>query len=453
MKQNSVCRDLREVVEKLANSGRLYGTWLGMRFFHIRPRAAARTELTPHLLLMAWAFPPEVGGGVDRPAALAKYAARAGWKVTVIASPLDNPALLAEAPKKVHVIRVPPALRASYRLLPKIDGGFAEMITAYCTALRACRDESPTAIMVSGPPFMTFVTAHFLARRLHVPLVLDYRDEWTICTPHWVAVSPFDEKWERSVLQGAAAVIFVNDAIRDLYLKAIGDLSASKCTVITNGWDQENFSDRDRAVKISSSTAEQRFVISYVGTIGRYTDPTAFLEALGRIFASNPAIRRKLRLRFVGNLQGAAERHSLASFGERFPDTIETIGSVPKDAAIAEICAADGLLLFTDSPRGAYPANEDATLPSKLFEYLAARSAILVFGINTKAAKLVEYLGAGVAVPSDDWRALESALLRLIDESREHWETVERKTWIREYTREALSGRMIAVLEEARPTK
>ncbi|MBT9405145.1 hypothetical protein KBY50_26115, partial [Salmonella enterica subsp. enterica serovar Typhimurium] len=47
------------------------------------------TTKTPHLLYVAWGYPPSRGSGVYRAWATANAFARAGWKVTVLTVPRE----------------------------------------------------------------------------------------------------------------------------------------------------------------------------------------------------------------------------------------------------------------------------------------------------------------------------------------------------------------------------
>jgi hypothetical protein len=137
-----------EIITKAANSGRIFGSWMKLRLGEnaLNERDLyAGTDVkpnnlngcSPHLLLFAWSFPPDVNAGVYRPASFAKYAVRAGWRVTVVCSPvqsLESAAgmeLVKSLPVGVEVFRALPAPPTSYRLLPKVDGGFPGIVTAW----------------------------------------------------------------------------------------------------------------------------------------------------------------------------------------------------------------------------------------------------------------------------------------------------------------------------------
>lgn len=409
-----------------------------------RTKSHGRPSDAPHLLLFAWTFPPENQTGAHRPAAIAKYAVRAGWKVTVVAGPLAAAEVDETLDPRIRVFRAEPAPTASYRLLPKVDGGFPQIITAHRASMRACRDDPPTVVLASGPPFMIFVSAYFTARAFSVPLALDYRDEWTIHTPRWVAVSAFDKKWEPVVLDFAESVFFANEIFCDLYVNSNLDLEPTKCAVIPNGWDPEDFN-----AIVETAQPDSRLVVTYVGTNGPHTDPLHFLEQVEQVFSRNPLLKERLSLRFVGPKHDRA-RESIVEFAERQSNSLENIGSVTKREAVAEVQRAGALLLLLDSPRGNYAVADDANIPAKAYEYLAASAPILVFGPWGKFSELVERLGAGRAVPPGDITALERALTCFLDEPRARWNTPERRDWIAQYTREALSLRMLEILAKTR---
>jgi glycosyltransferase involved in cell wall biosynthesis len=451
-------RRMLDKMKKAANAGRMLASWTNLRFggaglsehfLHGRGSAPSRLgERSPHLLLFAWHFPPAINGGVYRPHSLARHAAKAGWRVTVLAGPLGEMEsaagieLAQSLPPAVKVCRAPASPTPSYRLIPKSgDGCFPEIIAASEAALAACQDDPPTAVLASGPPFHTFISAYFVAKRFGAPLVLDYRDEWCVHTPHFVDVTAFDRKWEKRLLRSASAIVFVTEATRDLYLASVQGLDSKKCFVVPNGWDPDEF-DQAPAVAPPSSKQGQRFVISFVGTIGLHNNPGAFLARFQEAVARCPSLLDRLLLRFTGPKITEEGRRLLADFRDRFESSVELVEGVAKPAAIAEMRGAGSLLLLLD------PFYE-ASIPGKLYEYLAAGPPILVFGETGIAADLVRRLGAGIAVPVNDSRALGASFERLLRKPCEQWDTPERKTWVAKHTRAELAGRVLNVLIQA----
>jgi glycosyltransferase involved in cell wall biosynthesis len=432
-------------VRKTVNSGRALASWMNLR-------AGGGTvpgnpgRRSPHLLLVAWSFPPEINGGVYRPVSLAKYAVKAGWRVTVVSGPLKGQEsaagleLLNSLPAAVGVFRALPAPLTSYRLLPKVDGGFPNIVPVSQAAVEACQDNPPTVVVASGPPFLTFISAYFVAKQFRVPLVLEYRDEWTIHTPHFVSATAFDKKWERKLLRSASAVVFVTEATRDVYLASIDGLEASKCFVVANGFDADDFAEEPAASTGNSPKSDDKFVISFVGTTGWAANPSAFLARFQEVMARCPLLRERLLVRFTGPKHDEF-RGAFTSFRNQFRNSIELVDGVGKSAAVAEMRRAGALLLLLDS-------FYDASIPGKLYEYLAAGAPILVFGDTGIAADLVRRLGAGFVVPAHDSASLEAALFRLLEEPRARCETPDRIAWLADHTRGAQATRMLKVLSE-----
>jgi glycosyltransferase involved in cell wall biosynthesis len=446
-------------VRRALNSGRVFASWINLRLGTIAstkrnfggnggvlPKIVGSEA--PHLLLFAWSFPPEINGGVYRPVSLAKYAVRAGWRVSVATGPLKGAPsaagidLLNSLPATVGIFRALPAAPTSYKLLPKVDGGFQNIIPIAEAAAAACQHDPPTAILASGPPFVTFISANFVATQFRVPLVLEYRDEWSVHTPRFVTAGAFDKKWERKLLRSASAVVFVTEASRNAYLASIDGLDASKCLVVPNGWDPEDFVVEPVSSAKSSVENHGKLVISFVGTIGWSAKPDAFLARFQEVLVRCPSLRERLLVRFIGP-KSDEFRGAFTSFQNQFANSIELVEGVPKSAAIAEMRRAGALLLLLDS-------FYDNSVPGKLYEYLAAGAPILVFSDTGLAGDLVRRLGAGLVVPTHDSFLLEAAFLRLLQEPRGYWQSPDRTAWLEDHSRSALATRMLKVLSDVR---
>ncbi|HET9512749.1 MAG TPA: hypothetical protein VFO95_02385, partial [Gemmatimonadales bacterium] len=93
-------------------------TWRQTASFIARTRGSRagngfppRPDESPHLLLLARFLPPAINGGIYRPTAVVATAARRGWRVTTVSSPLKgepSPAgleLARSVPRTVRSIR------------------------------------------------------------------------------------------------------------------------------------------------------------------------------------------------------------------------------------------------------------------------------------------------------------------------------------------------------------
>ncbi len=140
----------------------------------------------------------------------------------------------------------------------------------------------------------------------------------------------------------------------------------------------------------------------YTGRFGSYgRDPRPLLEALRSLATSDPATAERLELAIAGPLTD--EERGLFAAALRTRRASASLGSLPRERALALQRAADALLLIAHPTR--------TQLPNfKLFEYLAAGRPILALAAGTEAGRIVTETGAGEAVRADEPAAIEAAL-------------------------------------------
>ncbi|MGO1835145.1 MAG: hypothetical protein ACTH0C_10810, partial [Actinomycetaceae bacterium] len=167
----------------------------------------------PHLLYVAWGFPPSRGSGVYRALATANAFADAGWDVTVLTAPREVFVELFGADLSLEE-RVHPAIRVRHvkQELPHIDpdlahwsksrvasepawfsafnraserdfpervyGGWARNLRA---AAGQVHEAHPVDLVIgTANPNVDFVPGEHLHRAHGVPYVMDYRDGWAL---------------------------------------------------------------------------------------------------------------------------------------------------------------------------------------------------------------------------------------------------------------------------------
>jgi glycosyltransferase involved in cell wall biosynthesis len=115
-----------------------------------------------------------------------------------------------------------------------------------------------------------------------------------------------------------------------------------------------------------------------------------------------------------------------------YPGVLEVVDQVGKREAIRCMHDADVLLLLSAPGLARY-------LPSKLFEYLASRRPVLIFGSAGESSALVDKLGAGMLCPPGSGEALGDTLTKLcaLDLSP-HEHAVG--AWLQEHRRDVLAA-------------
>lgn len=428
------------ILRTLADTAVLGAEWLSLE--RPGPRKAS-AHAGRRLALLAASLPPASSAGVHRPLSFMRYGCRLGWRIDAFCSEAPRgqsehgEELLSRVPPEARLHVVPPATREpSYRLFPRVDGGFTNALAYARYAIQTLRNDPPDVVLASGPPFFTFVSALFVARRFGVPLVLDYRDEWTECPFDFVSKGEHDRAWERRCLTHADGILFTTVSHLQHQLATFPELDSRKVHVVPNGWEPEDFGDQRRERPAADATGAATLRLAHVGTLGRHTPPNEFLDALRRLLTERPEWASHITVQLIGRRSLSADE-AIRSFG--FPAVIEVIEHVGKSEANRCMQESDVLLLVARPDLERY-------LPGKLSDYVAARRPILVFGSRGESSELIEQLGVGVFCRSGSATALGDALVRLknLDLS---WNRDSVDDWLREHRREALASRAFSIID------
>lgn len=346
----------------------------------------------PHLLYVAWGFPPCRGGGVYRALATANAFAAAGWRVTVITADREffvdktgaDIALEVAVDPSVEIVRVPfarPALdtdRAGFsifrRALPRVWWRWrkwADQLTfpepgygPWRAGIEAGADDvharTPVdLVLATANPSVAFTVADRLHRRHGVPYVMDYRDAWSLDVFSGARVHAGRSRvgrWERRLVANAAEVWFVNEPIRAWHAASYPD-AAGRMHVVANGWDQP-------PLQHPSAAALAVLTFGYLGTISAQV-PIEELLAGWRAARSNDATIARARLELRGYLgfYGSPDAKLELALAEAGPAGVTFGGPVSKTEVGNLYAGWDVLLLVLGT--GRYVTS------GKVFEYMA----------------------------------------------------------------------------------
>ena len=302
---------------------------------------------------------------------------------------------------------------------------FARFALAACAA--ALRGPRPDVIYATSPPLTMALPALAAAARWRAPLVFEVRDLWPEAPIQMGALRhPLARRLaralERFVYRRAARVIALSPGIRAGVIAAGG--APERVELVPNAADLDLF---------RPAPPPERFRVSYFGTMGEANDLGAVLEAA----------RRLEDVEFVlmgdGKHRAALERSAPANVS--FP------GPAAGKAEVAELAAASSacLTVFKDVPVLA------TNSPNKLFDTFAAGRPAVV-NMDGWMRELVERHEAGLYVRAGDVGDLVEKLAWLRDHpaEAERMGRNARALAEREFGRDMLAERALAVLEEAR---
>jgi glycosyltransferase involved in cell wall biosynthesis len=372
----------------------------------------------PHLLLVAWGFPPGRSGGVYRALATANAFAADGWDVTVLTVPRDifvrytgvDPTLETLVDPRVRVVRVPfrwAALETDLRRYSRLrvrapilwrrvhsrldlvrfpESGYGPWRPALQQAALAVHAEHPVdLVLATANPHVSFTAAWQLHQAAAVPYVLDYRDAWLLDVFSGERLhGPLSRaaRWERRLVGSAAEVWFVNEPIRAWHA-ALYPAAAGHLHVVANGFDADPARPADSAQAARpAATPDRALVFGYIGTVTPKVPLAEFLSGWALARAQSPEMAGAVaRLHgYLGYFH--TPRAETLELVEKAAAGVSYEGPVGRTAAAAAYAGFDVLLLLLGA--GRYVTS------GKVFEYLATGAPIV--SVHDPANAVVDVL-------------------------------------------------------------
>jgi glycosyltransferase involved in cell wall biosynthesis len=397
------------------------------------------------VLMLAFEFPPATSIGMRRSLMLARLLPEHGVRPVVVttdaaslqqwhARPLDESPLHG-LPDLVEIHRVAcphPVMPASLwrrrlrRLSVLGDEDTGRHWAAPLTAAwdRIVRETDPAAIYISLPPFSVAPVAARLAARSGVPLVVDFRDNWSqwahALHPTWWHYRQVVAA-ERRCLEQATAIVTTTAQIAADLQAVHPHVDRSKFHVVASGFNG------GLPVIAERRTADRPFVVGYVGSFyyipeqrasilgpwwrrspqhwlgytprredWLYRTPYFFFAALARLFDTRPELRSRVKVRFAGDQERWLD-DQIRSFG--LQDVVEHAGRLSYADSLAFQRDCDALLSTSAKVIG----GRDPYVAGKTFEYLAAGRPVVAFVADGEQRDF--WLRSGVAAvcdPDDD---------------------------------------------------
>lgn len=392
-----------------------------------------------HVLVIAYHFPPGGGPGVQRVLKHVTYLRETGWQPIVLTVengdfPARDESLLSKIPSDVTVVRVP--ILEPYSLYRRFMGGkgaaidvnvnksgaqrtgwkerLAEFVRAtffipdarvgwLLTAVKQgeelIRRHNIKAIYSSSPPYTCALIARALKRRTGLPWIAGFRDPWTqfLTTPdRWFLPAMIDRSLERSVFQESDALECAWTGIIDDAIRKYPHLPPEKFHHVPNGYDASDFPQVAYA-------RNQRFTITYTGSMYGRRTPKEFLKALDLLKGRGVLGPDDVHLRFVGRF--GDEVHAMLD-ASAFAPCIERIGYVTHQQSVGFLMQSEASLLIVDD------AKESAEIvPGKVYEYLGVgRPVIAVAPRGSAIDRLLRQTEAGHSAPAEEIEELASII-------------------------------------------
>lgn len=383
----------------------------------------------PKFMLISYVFPPAGGAGVQRALKLVKYIVRHGWRPVVVtprsgSTPVHDDSYARDLPPGLIVERLPtlepgslatgghgnaqgkPSLlsflsRLGMELLFP-DRHVIWLASALPGALAAARRHQVEAVVVTGPPFSSFLLGRAVAARAGLPLVLDFRDDWSGFFSKGFSAHGGGPLWkqavvnlERSLVRAASRVVATTPALCHR-LRSLHGGAESKYVWIPNGYDPADYDYIERYPP-PPGPKDKRLHLLYAGTVFQ-SHPLDDLWAGAALLA--PDERRRLSVEIMGRaVPGQVLDPGLEGL------EVSTLPYLPHEQAVQRMALADALVMtLADIP------GLDRMVPAKLYEHLALRRPTLAISPPGAATAIIEACKAGQWLRPGDPQGVAQAL-------------------------------------------
>ena len=347
------------------------------------------------LLFISYFFPPLGGPGVQRSCKMIRYLREKGWMTDVISVKdivyhsydegmvweckarsvyRTNSLHLLSFLKKIHknyisqgsklYFETPEKIKKIIRNIFLIDDKIGWLPFAFFKALQICHRNNYDLVMATMGPYTSGILAYLISQKIRIPLVIDYRDHWTL-HPYLrfptILHKELAEYWERKILKDAKVVTIASKTMKeDLTLK-YGSTIKDKIHIMYNGWDERDFEH----IKVEEKENKVRF--RYVGNFYGNQSPKYFVQALDELFEEG-SLPEDIEISFVGNYYIETIKILQKSNINNF---IKVVAQVSHIKALEYMINSDVLILFISSYKG------KGVLTGKIFEYIRTKKEIL----------------------------------------------------------------------------
>ncbi len=372
------------------------------------------------VLFITQHFPPETGAPSTRVDNLTKRWNEVGHDVTVLTSAPDYPEgelydgyenewLQREERDGVTVYMT--------KTIPASNEGFIQrgfkfvwfMIMSILFGLRLAR---PDVVIATTPQPFTGVSGLIIARLRRAKFVFEVRDLW----PESItAVSEFGNRPLLKALKATVNFVYRRAdrivVVSKRFTPTLGSVGVDENDIWyhPNGVEPEFF-EHSGSWRISEElqrTLDEKFVVSYVGTLGRAHGLTVVIDAAEKLQLESRC--NDILFAFVGYGANADKLEQMAT--ERGLENVLFVGRRPKDE-VPDVLELSDVSLVHLKDRELFKS----AIPSKMFEAMASGTPIAL-GVRGEAERIVKSGDVGVPFEPENAKELAETVLELQNDS------------------------------------
>lgn len=432
------------------------------------------------VLIIAYAFPPIGGSGIQRTLKFVNYLRDYDWEPIVLTVgesywKLKDETLLKEIKSEVEVIRIDdikiqeidnkfinklvkfysniinnevlyekyvaflnsnPDDIERYLFIPEYQSAWAMKV---CEKINEYIDINDIdLIYTSADPYADTFIGYYIKKKYNKAWVADFRDEWT--NHHYKKYDKSDFRYkleyemEKTIVNMADKVITTTPISTENYKKNF-NLPENKVRTITNGYDERDF-DRIKEYKENNKF----FSIMHNGIFHDGKNPITFLKALSNLINKELIDKNKIKVYFTRE-----DNYVKLVKDLNLEDNVEYLGYLEhkRSLEIANKCSV--LLLIVGSGE-----KLKQVFTGKIFEYLRLCKPILSLAPKEGVIdNLIDELNRGFNVEYDDIDSIEECVLKLY----KAWESNKLPNYevtqeVKKYERKYLTNKLSNIFNE-----
>jgi glycosyltransferase involved in cell wall biosynthesis len=338
------------------------------------------------LLMIAYHYPPLAGSsGIQRTLRFGQDLPLLGWQPAVLSAhprayEKTSTDLLQDIPAGTNVVRAF-ALDARRHLavfnrypgwIARPDRWLSWLLGAVPAGLQMIRQHRPNVIWSTYPIPTAHLIGYWLSRFSGLPWVADFRDPMAhVGYPADPATWRSYLAVEQKVFAQASRMVFTTPGAAKLYQSRY-PTQASRIQVIENGFDESSFAPQAGQPAPSAAPAALnpgKVTLLHSGIVyPEWRNPQALFAALRQLLDTHGLNPAHIRLRFRAPEHSDFLAALTATHG--LGDVVQILPPIGYQAALAEMCAADGLLVLQS-------ADCNDQIPAKVYEYIRAGKPVL----------------------------------------------------------------------------
>lgn len=431
--------------------------------------------LNKRVLLVAYAFPPIGGPGVQRSLKFAKYLRKCGWAPLVLTvgwTPwnFNDESLLEEISEEIDILRIDDIdpkninIDTINQIIPiykelinndiifqeyiKSIGGNISFLPEY-QALWANKvinnindyvnlDEIDL-IYTSADPNADNIIGYYLKKKYNKPWVADFRDAWTQ-NPY----TGYDKnglkyrvecEMEKTLVKFADYLITVSEEVSQDFIRRL-NLDDRYVKTISNGYDENDFNH----IVLSEGNKEY-FTIAHNGLFYQKRSPITFLSAIKNILDKKLIPKEKLKVYFTRKDKWYKLVEELG-----LDEVVQFTGYKPHRESI-ELANHSNLLLLIvgsgDENKGIYTG--------KIYEYLRLCKPILALSPKDSVVdNLLQKLDRGKNIPFDNIADIEDYIVEMYKLwEKNNYPILKLEESIKDFDREELTNKLSKIFNSA----